>query len=321
MPTKRQPRSGSLQYWPRKKASREYARVRAWPQVKDNKPLGFAGYKAGMTHVMAIDNRKNSMTKGELIRIPTTIIECPPLKVASIRFYKKNSKGLLLAKEIFGKADKELGRKITLSKKESKKEVSIEDYDIVRVGVYTQPKLTGIGKKKPELFELAIGGSLEEQYNWAKENLSKEISVSDVFGDGEPTDIKSVTKGKGHQGPVKRMGIGLRSHKSEKSRRRGVIGAERVSKTLYTVPQGGQTGYHTRTEYNKQLLKIAGKDEINPKGGFIRYGLARNDCVLIRGSVGGPTKRLIRFNKALRPTKKTLNEPVSIEQISLESKQ
>ena len=82
------PRHGSMQFWPRKRAKRQYARVRTWPKTTELKFLGFAGYKVGMTHSIIIDNKANSITKGESKSIPITIIECPPLKIASIRFYK-----------------------------------------------------------------------------------------------------------------------------------------------------------------------------------------------------------------------------------------
>ncbi|MFW5852848.1 MAG: 50S ribosomal protein L3, partial [Nanoarchaeota archaeon] len=62
------PRSGSMQYWPRKRASSETVRVRSWGASNDAKVLGFAGYKAGMTHVLLTDNRKNSSTKGTKVR-------------------------------------------------------------------------------------------------------------------------------------------------------------------------------------------------------------------------------------------------------------
>jgi large subunit ribosomal protein L3 len=42
-------------------------------------------------------------------------------------------------------------------------------------------------------------------------------------------------------------------------------------------------------------------DEINPKGGFIRYGLVKNDFVLLLGSVPGAKKRLIRLRSSMRP--------------------
>ena len=56
MPKTRNPRHGSMQYWPRKRAKRSFPRIRSWGASKENKPLGFAGYKVGMTHVMIVDN-------------------------------------------------------------------------------------------------------------------------------------------------------------------------------------------------------------------------------------------------------------------------
>ena len=89
MPTTRRPRFGSLAYYPRKRTKKQVASIRSWARVKEAKLLGFAGYKVGMAHLMITDNNPNSMTKGTTIFCPATIIECPPLKTASIRFYKK----------------------------------------------------------------------------------------------------------------------------------------------------------------------------------------------------------------------------------------
>ncbi|MEA3414152.1 MAG: 50S ribosomal protein L3, partial [Nanoarchaeota archaeon] len=76
------PRHGSMQFWPRVRASRQYAKIRSLPSVNEAKILGFAGYKAGMTHVMAADTGKTSLTKGETIAVPVTVIECPPMKIS-----------------------------------------------------------------------------------------------------------------------------------------------------------------------------------------------------------------------------------------------
>jgi large subunit ribosomal protein L3 len=86
MPKTKVPHRGSLQVWPRVRAGRAYARVRTWLPGKDAKPMGFAGYKAGMTHIIFTDNRQHSMTKGKDVSMPVTIVECPPIKVASVRF-------------------------------------------------------------------------------------------------------------------------------------------------------------------------------------------------------------------------------------------
>ncbi len=319
MPKTKRPRFGSLGYSPRKRAKKQTARIRSWAKLKEAKLLGFAGYKVGMLHLMINDNNPNSMTKGETISCPATLIECPQLKTASIRFYKNTIDGSKVISDIFSEnLDKELERKITMPKSKKKKIEDIKDFDDVTIVVYTQPKLTGIGKKKPELFEIAIGGKKEEKLNYAKSILGKEINVADIFKEGNQVDIHSITKGKGIQGPVKRFGISLKSHKSEKGRRNpGSLGPWRgQTNIMWKVPHAGQTGYFLRTEWNKWLLKI-GNDpkEINPKGGITRYGLIKNQYILIKGSVGGPKKRLIRFNVAIRSNRRVPKEAPAIKQM------
>ena len=321
MSTIRKPRKGSMQFWPRKKAKKQIARVRSWAKKKEAKLLGFAGYKAGMTHLIIVDNRQKSLTKGEKISMPVTVIECPAIKIAAIRFYKKDYNGIRLISEIFaGKLNKELSRRISMPKKTQNKIEDIKDFDDIRLLAYTQPKLTGIGKKKPELFEIIIGGSKEEKLNYAKEKLGKEIKVDEIFKEGEQVDVHSVTKGKGFQGPVKRFGIGLKHHKSEKGRRSpGSLGPWKAQgHIMYRVAHAGQTGYHLRTEHNKQILKIGNKpEEIKVKSGFLHYGFVKNPFILLKGSIPGPAKRLIRLNTATRPNKYITKDAPVIKYISL----
>ena len=321
MPRVRKPRKGSMQYWPRKRARRQYARVRSWAELDETKLMGFAGYKVGMTHCTIIDNKKTSMTKDQEISCPLTVIECPPLKAASIRFYKQTINGSKLISEIFAEnLDKELERKILSIKKIKNKIEDIKDFDDVTMLVYTQPKLTGIGKKKPELFEVGIGGKKEEKVNYAKEKLGKEINVNDVFSEGQQLDVHSITKGKGFQGPVKRFGISLKRHKSEKGRRApGSLGGwQGQMHTMWRVAHAGRMGYNLRTEYNKWLVKISDKaDTINPNGGFLNYGVVKNSYVLIKGSISGPKKRLIRLNFPTRPNKNIPNEAPAIQYLSI----
>ncbi len=323
MPTTRSPRKGSLQFWPRKRAKRHYARVRSWITKKEVKPLGFIGYKAGMTHIIAIDNRATTKTKGSEIFIPVTIIECPPIKVLGIRFYKKSYHGLQPLSQILAqKNDKELIRKIKLPKSQKLKIEDIKEFDDLKILVYSQPKLTGIGKKKPEIIEVALGGSKEDKLKFAKENLGKELLVNNVFKEGQQVDIHSITKGKGYQGPVKRFGVKIRSHKSEKTKRGPAnLGAWTGSRT-WTVAHAGKMGFHQRTEYNKWLLKISDKpEEINPKGGFVNFGFVKNNYLMLKGSIGGSKKRAVIITDTIRPNKKILNKVPEIKYISLESKQ
>ena len=48
-----------MQFWPRVRAKREYPRVKSFAEEKEPKLLGFAGYKVGMAHLLAEDNRKS----------------------------------------------------------------------------------------------------------------------------------------------------------------------------------------------------------------------------------------------------------------------
>lgn len=320
MPNIRKPRKGSLQFWPRKRSKRIYSKVGFWKKSDETKLLGFAGYKVGMCHVIFNDTRKKSITKGMEVSWPATIIECPPLKIASIRFYKKTDQGSKTISDVlFNKPDKELKRKINIPKNVKKNVEDIQDFDDLVLIAYTQPKLTGIGKKKPELFEIAIGGKKEDKLNYAKEHLGKEIKLGDVFKQGQQIDIHAITKGKGFQGPVKRFGIGLTSHKAEKARRNpGSLGGwKSQGHVMWRVAHAGKMGYHQRTEYNKLLLKIGDNaDEIKPKGGFLRYGLVKNDYLIIKGSVAGPKKRIIRINHAIRPNKR-LSADITINSVQV----
>lgn len=326
MPNIRSPRKGSMQFWPRKRARSIVPRTRTYTQIADAKIAGFAGYKVGMIQASYVESRKTSPKKGQEIVVPVTILECPPLKVYSIRLYKKNLRGnFVVAKEIVSdNIDKILKRTLPIPKSNKTKEIldsiNIADYCDVRLNVYTQPKITSLGKKKPELFEMGIGGSLQQKWDYAKSVISKDIFVSDIFKENQLVDVHSVTTGKGTQGPVKRFGVSLRHHKSEKTKRGpGSLGGWAFKgKYSWSVAHAGQMGFHLRTELNKLILKIVKSSDVkdmNPKGGITNYGIMGNDLILVSGSVAGPKKRMIKLLFAQRPNDKLPlppNTPVEI---------
>lgn len=86
------PRHGSLAYLPRKRASRLLGRIRFWPKVTLDAPrlLGFTGYKAGMTHVFAIEDRKRSPDFGKEVMRSATVLETPPMLVCAVRAYARD---------------------------------------------------------------------------------------------------------------------------------------------------------------------------------------------------------------------------------------
>jgi len=319
------PRRGSLGFSPRKRASSIVPRVRAWPECSETRLIGFAGYKAGMTHVVVVDDRRNSPTYGEEIVMPVTVIETPPMKIAGIRVYRKTPYGLQIAGEVWSDdLDSSLAKRLQLSKKapDVDRLKKIGDAVEVRVITYTQPYMVGgVPKKVPEVMEQKVGG---DGLEYAIEKLGKEVRVSEVFSEGAIIDVLSITKGKGFQGPVKRWGVitlNAKHARSSKSRRVGCLGPWTPHHIRWTVPQAGQMGFHQRTEYNKRIIKI-GEDgsEITPNGGFLHYGIVRNEYVIVAGSVPGSVKRLVRMRDAIRPPEAGL-EGINLIYVSTTSKQ
>lgn len=297
------PRKGSLQFWPRKRVSKFLPSVN-WKSINSGKNIkGFIGYKAGMASVEVKDLTPNSMTKDKKIIIPSTIIECPPMKIFSIRFYKNGK----VAKDVLAEhVDKELKRVIKLPKqgKNPADNLNSNGYDDVSMIAYSQVKKTKI-KKTPDLTEIGLTGTIEDKLNFIKSHLNKEIPVSEVFSLGELVDVRGLTKGKGFAGPVKRFGITLRFHKSEKGVRKvGSIGPWHPARVTYKVPMAGQLGMFTRVHYNQKILQIVkSEDPENKLKNIKNYGETNTDYILVYGSVQGPAKRQILLTSSLRPSK------------------
>lgn len=334
MTKKHKPRSGSLSYYPRKRAAKETPSFTSFPGVNDAvvQPLNFFGYKAGMTHVIGIDQHKKGTTFGQQVSVPATVVEVPPLKVYGVRVYGRDEKGLNVLGEVWAeKLDRNFSRKVKgegkkkSEGKENEKKMEVPEkkkFDInsvkgkavkARLLVHTQPHLTGIGKKKPELSEIELSGKVEEQLNYAKEKIGKELSAKDVFKEHEFVDVKAVTKGKGIQGVIKRFGVKMFRPKAKKRRVVGSIGPWNPSTVMWTVARPGQMGYHTRTEFNKKIIAI-GKENINPKAGFDNYGTVKNEYILLKGSVPGALKRCVALRRAVRPMP---GESPKIEEVQL----
>lgn len=316
MPAVRRPKRGSQAFFPRKRASRIYPRVHSWPSSSEAKPLGFAGYKAGMSHCQIIDTNPNSKTKGQMISRSITILDCPLISVFGFRARSDKNSVLDIHSE---KISKNLSRKLSLKKikplAEQMKKLDGKKFSRVHLLVHTIPYF----KKKPEVFEIALGGAAEKQLEAAKAFLGKEIKLSEIFKPGDYVDVIAVNKGKGWEGPVKRFGVRVLGRKFQQMHRQtGALGTTEPGKIRPTVPAGGQLGFQTRTEFNKRILKIAGAKEVVPSGGFLHYGNISGEALVLEGSVPGPAKRLIRLRAPMRPPKAKF--AVDVRSISLASK-
>ena len=311
---------GSKQFWPRVRAAKPTAVVNSWESKsapKETNLLGFPAYKVGMTNIGVIDNFSHTLTKGTLINMPTTILECPPVQVLSIKMLARDEyENLQIVKEVSTNLkDKYLSRKVDVQKKKDAAKPSAEDLtneakekavEQIRLKVVTQPSQTTIGKKKPEILELGVSGTVEEQISWSLEKLGSQIRVTDTFQGGELVDSHGITRGYGHEGAVNRFGVKLTSIKSEKKRRHaGNVGAWTPSRVPHTVPLPGQKGFHQRIENNKWVVKVSNNpEEVNRKEGFRHYGKVSGDFLLVKGSVQGPVKRLVTLARAARPNER-----------------
>ncbi|MDY6773979.1 MAG: 50S ribosomal protein L3 [Candidatus Nanohaloarchaea archaeon] len=306
MVDKSHPRRGSLGYKPQRRAPRPYPQLDLPEEAEEGEPAGFAGYKAGMTRVLRIDDERDSPTKGQEVADAVTVLEVPPLKVYGVRAYWITEEGENPLTEVYAEnVSSQLDRKAVVPDRTDKDtiEEKLEELSDLRLLVHTQPWEAGVSKKKPEVFEMPIGGEeVERKWDVAQELLGTGIQVSDVVESGQYVDTIGITKGKGFEGPVRRHGVKTLSHKTQKSNRKaGNIGPWHPDHTRWTVPQPGGTGYNKRTELNKRILQI-GEDaeEVNPEGGFKNYGELENDYVIVKGSVPGSAKRLIMFRPAVR---------------------
>ncbi len=305
------PVAGSRAYWPRKRARRVYSSFTSAPAKDNPVPLSFAGYKAGMTSVVVVEKYKgprNVELERDAVK-PVTVLDCPSLIVCGIRAYKKTAYGLRSHATVWSESlAKDLSRKLKTPKKPATKEgidkieKNMDIISDVRLLVHTKPRESGVRKKKPEIFEIPLGGHPREKWKYAREKLGGELRASDVFQEGELVDVRSVSRGKGYTGPVKRFGIKVRPRKHEKKRRHvGVLSPRNVARVLPgKIAFPGQHGFHTRTEYNKRIMRLGSGADTNPRGGFLNYGLVKGDYILLSGSVPGPKKRLIMLRKGIR---------------------
>lgn len=313
-----QPRRGSMAYYPRVRAGRMEAKIRGWPNVTSEEPkiLAHCGFKAGCVQVVSIDDRDKTPNAGKQLVTLGTVLVTPPILILGIRGYSKDMDGMHAEFDVFAEdIPKDIAKEISLKNKnpavedaEKKLNRISEIYAIVAVS----PRAAGLEQKKPYVFEAAVrGGDVQKQFTHVKELLGKEIKIDQVFESGASVDVAAITKGKGWQGVIQRMGAKRKQHKSRKTvRELGSLGPISPQNVMYTVPRAGQMGFHQRVEYNKRIMIMSNTDEnqlkINPEGGYKHFGLVKGDYIILKGSVPGTYRRLIKLRTQIR------NEPAKI---------
>jgi len=342
------PRLCSLAYMPKRRTRHHRGRIRSFPRDDASKKVhltAFCGYKAGMSHVVKVQERREGkkLVHRDWVH-SVSIVECPPMKVIGFVGYVQTARGMRALSTVWAQQlDEDVKRRFyknwTAAKKKAftkyadrykegtKRPIAkdiqriIKYCHVVRVICATQIRKLGFRQHKAHLMEIQLnGGSITDKVEWAKSHLEQEVKVSEVFEENECLDCVGVTKGKGTQGVVKRFGVKRLQRKSHRGCRKvACIGAWHPSAVKWTVARRGQMGYHSRTELNKKVYRIGAggaKDNattaadaiqksITPLGGFPHYGVVNEDFVMIKGGVAGTKKRPLVLRKSIFPTTKT----------------
>jgi large subunit ribosomal protein L3 len=315
-----------MAFYPRVRARSLESRIRSWadPKLEKSSLLGFAGYKVTNLNVLSVDDREKTPNFGKNVMNSSTLIATPPLKIIGVRAYTETTYGRNAVFDAFAKdSDKFLSKKAPFKFKEGKLEEINSHIDKIKhvvAVVSSYPNSASLSQKKPFVWEIPIGGKdTKSKIDYVVNNFGKQVNIKDVFEAGQFIDISAITRGKGVEGPITRFGVKRKQHKSRKSvRALGTLGPISPAVVTYTVPRQGQRGFHQRTEYNKRILIISNSDKdsdfkINPKGGFEHYGLVKNDYIIVKGSVAGVPKRLIKMRFPIRSISKKVIEPKVLE--------
>jgi len=320
-----QPRRGSLAYLPKGRAKSMEARIRTWPEDNSDEPklLAHAGFKAGCVQIVSIDDREKTPNHGKQLVSLGTVIVTPPVLIIGVRGYSKDHTGLHADFDFYAdELPKHISRLFKLKTKKNPSEnpiKSLKNIKEIYAIIAVTPRNAGLEQKKPYVFEASVkGGDIKKQFTFVKDLLGKEVKIDQVFESGDTVDAAAITKGKGWQGPITRMGVKKKQHKSRKSVREvGSLGPISPQYVMYTVPRGGQHGLHQRIEYDKKIMVMDNteniKYEINPKGGFKHFGNVNGDFIIVRGSVPGTYKRLIKLRTQIRNMPKKITKPNILE--------
>ena len=152
------------------------------------------------------------------------------------------------------------------------------------------------GVNKPEKGHFDKAGVLGKRFvrefkfdNAADYNLADEIKA-DIFAEGDKVDATAISKGKGFQGAIKRLGQhrGPMAHGSKFHRHQGSNGA--CSSPSRVFKGKGMPGHMGSVQVTVQNLEIVKVD-------------AENNLLLVKGSVPGPKKCLVTIKETVKAGK------------------
>ena len=273
-------------------------------------------------HSITLDDREKTPNFGKPLFNPTSVLAVPESAVVGLRLYSRENGAEKAVGEVYAKnLPKGLDLKSSMEPEKFAEAWKSKLGSIIRIAALVSivPRDAGLSQKAPIIFEVGVGGGkIDAQVDYVTKLLGKGVKFSDVFKAGSYVDVIGITKGQGYEGPVTRMGIKRKQHKSRKSVRAvGVIGPWHPAAVMYTVARAGQHGFHQRTETGKRIISIANPKDapITQKGGFLHFGEVKTDYALVRGSVPGTPRRVVVVRHPVRAVKGKTT-PVTLIELS-----
>ena len=165
-----------------------------------------------------------------------------------------------------------------------------DGYDAVQVG-FVDKRAKLVSKPVKGHFDKA-GVSYKRYVREFKFENASEYSVkdeikADIFAAGDKIDATAISKGKGFQGAIKRLGQhrGPMAHGSKFHRHAGSNGAcSDPSKVFKGKGMPGQMGNKRITIQNLEIVKVD----------------AENNLILVKGAVPGPKKSLVTLKETVK---------------------
>ena len=152
------------------------------------------------------------------------------------------------------------------------------------------------GTNKPEAGHFKKAGVSAKRYvrefkfdNASEYQLAQEIKA-DIFAEGDHVDATGITKGKGFQGAIKRLGQhrGPMAHGSKFHRHQGSNGScSTPSRVFKGKGMPGQMGGVRATVQNLRVVKV------DPE----------KNLLLVKGAVPGPKKALVTIKESVKAAK------------------
>ena len=152
------------------------------------------------------------------------------------------------------------------------------------------------GVNKPEKGHFDKAGVTSKRYvrefrfeNAADYKLADEIKA-DIFAEGDKVDATAISKGKGFQGAIKRLGQhrGPMAHGSKFHRHQGSNGSCSTPSRVFKGK--GMPGHMGSVKVTTQNLEIVRVD-------------AENNLLLVKGAVPGPKKSLVTIKESVKSGK------------------